>query len=295
MLAVFLYSEAKLAKHPLIPLSLFKDKSNLASLAVTFFHGLGFIPAEYYTPLYYQAVKNSTPLQSGILLIPLIVATALTGILTGIIIHQTGHYRELIWTGTIILTLSLALLTQIDAHTSTGEAIGLTVLLGIGSGLLFEPPLIAIQSRTPQHMVATATSTFNFIRSLAIATSVILGGAIFQNSMDVQSRRLAATNNPNLPQNVTQALTGRYAAANVGLAGTLSDPTAREEVQMAFAWSMRNMWIGYAALSALGLVAGLFVGSRVLSTEHTETVTGIRGADGEERKDGAGAVGVEMA
>lgn len=39
MIFAFIYSEAKIARYPLIPLGLFKNKSNLAALAVTFFHG----------------------------------------------------------------------------------------------------------------------------------------------------------------------------------------------------------------------------------------------------------------
>ena len=37
--ACFFFSEAKLAKYPLIPLPLFRQRSNLASLAITAVHG----------------------------------------------------------------------------------------------------------------------------------------------------------------------------------------------------------------------------------------------------------------
>jgi hypothetical protein len=55
MLGAFLYSEGKLARYPLIPLGLFRDKSNCAALAVAAFHGLAFIPGEYWMPLYLQS------------------------------------------------------------------------------------------------------------------------------------------------------------------------------------------------------------------------------------------------
>jgi hypothetical protein len=35
----FIYSEAKVAKYPLIPMALFKKRANLATLSVVFFHG----------------------------------------------------------------------------------------------------------------------------------------------------------------------------------------------------------------------------------------------------------------
>ena len=39
MLGFFIFSEAKLAKYPLIPLRLFRQSSNVAALAVCFVHG----------------------------------------------------------------------------------------------------------------------------------------------------------------------------------------------------------------------------------------------------------------
>lgn len=39
MIFAFVYSEAKFAKYPLIPMSLFKTKTNIATFLVVFFHG----------------------------------------------------------------------------------------------------------------------------------------------------------------------------------------------------------------------------------------------------------------
>ena len=39
MIFAFIYSEARVAQYPLIPMSLFKRKTNVAAFAVTFFHG----------------------------------------------------------------------------------------------------------------------------------------------------------------------------------------------------------------------------------------------------------------
>ncbi|HEU0048671.1 MAG TPA: MFS transporter, partial [Nitrososphaera sp.] len=122
MLGLFIFSEAKLARYPLIPLSLFRKGSNVAALAVCFVHGFVstptltlatsssfstdfypqvFISAEYYLPLYFQSVQEASPLRSGILILPVIVTEATMGILTGVLMHMTGRYLEIIWVGTI--------------------------------------------------------------------------------------------------------------------------------------------------------------------------------------------------
>lgn len=289
MLALFVWSEARLARYPLVPLALFRDTSNLASVGVGFFHGLAFMPGEYYLPLYLQAVQQASPVRSGVLLVPLVVATAAVGIVTGVIIHRTARFRELIWLGTSLLCLANGLFITLDASTPLARVLGLTVLFGCGSGMLFEPPLIAIQSRAAQRDVATATSTFSFCRSVALAVSVIVGGVVFQNGMDTQVSRLrhlqaTNTNTTSTPDNdtvrlppaVLDKLSGKSAAANVALAGTLPDPAQRALVRDAFARAMRNMWYVYVALAALGVVCAVFVRGAPLSRDHVETVTGIK-------------------
>ena len=272
-LVLFVYSEKRLAAYPLIPLDLFKEKSNIASLGVCCFHGIAFIVGEYYMPLYFQSVKAATPLRSGVLLVPLTVMTASFGFCTGIFIHQTGKYRILIWVGTSLLTIGTGLYISMAASTSIATIIGFQIIAGMGSGLLFEPPLIALQAFVEQDDVATATSTFSFIRCIALSISIILGGVVFQNSMDGQASSLRAAG---LPENLLRLLNGKNAGANTHIAATLKNAVQKRAVEDAFAHSMRNMWIMYCCFAFLGVVSGAFVKSRLLSREHTETVTGVK-------------------
>ena len=228
--------------------------------------------AEYYLPLYFQSVKEASPLKSGYLLVPLIVATAGTGVLNGVFIHRTGQYRPSLWIGPVLLTLGTGLYLMLDADTSIRMIIGFEIVGGIGSGLLFEPPLIAIQQGVDQDDVGTATSTQSFIRSMALSLSVILGGIVFQQSMDLRQNDLIAAG---LSPSTVEALSGKNAGANVDVGRNL--PPAQElAVKNAFAWSIRNMFIMFTALGALGIVASLFVKNTKLSKEHRETITGLK-------------------
>ncbi|KAH8743502.1 hypothetical protein F5882DRAFT_269723, partial [Hyaloscypha sp. PMI_1271] len=99
MFGLFIFSEARLARYPLnvMPLGLFRQKSNVACLLVGFTHLFSVIAAEYCLPLYFQSVKEASPVRSGILILPITITGALMGIITGLIIHRTGRYIELIW------------------------------------------------------------------------------------------------------------------------------------------------------------------------------------------------------
>lgn len=92
--------------------------------------------AEYYLPLYFQAAKEASPLRSGLLLLPLILTEAFTGIGGGVYIHQVGRYIELIWVGVILLTLGNGLYIHLNATTSIGTIAAFEIVSGLGVGLL---------------------------------------------------------------------------------------------------------------------------------------------------------------
>ena len=53
-MCLFLVIEARLAPYPLMPLSIFSKRSNIASLGTCWCHAVVFIPASYFLPLYFQ-------------------------------------------------------------------------------------------------------------------------------------------------------------------------------------------------------------------------------------------------
>ncbi|KAK3117332.1 hypothetical protein LTR53_001449 [Teratosphaeriaceae sp. CCFEE 6253] len=272
MIGVFLFSEQRLAKYPLMPLAMFKSKSNCAVFLIGITQGMCYIPAEYYLPLYFQSVKQASPLRSGILVLPITVSEGTFGIISGIVMHQTGRYREVMWAGVFLITVGTGLYISFDAYTSIARLVGVMLIGGSGCGLLFEAPIIAIQNTVSQADTATATATFGMLRNIATSISIVLGGVIFQNSM---AGKVELLQNAGINSTLVGAFTNGQAAANVELVKTIQDLAQRNIVKEAFASSMRNMWYMYTAIAAVGLVAGIFIKHGHLSEEHTETKTGI--------------------
>ncbi|TVY91452.1 MFS-type transporter [Lachnellula willkommii] len=273
MIGFFLFSQQRLAKYPLMPLGVFRNWSNNAIFLVVFSHGMVLIGIEYYMPLYFQSVRQASPLRAGVLLLPLIVTQAVIEILSGTVINRTGRYREIIWVGVTLMVIGTGLYITFGPGTSVAMVVGLQIFGGLGPGLLFQGPMIAIQSTVSQVDTAAAIASLGFIRSLAMALSIVIGGVVFQNSMDSRQSSLAAAG---LSESVLGALSGTNAAANVGIPRTIQDASQRQVVLDAFAFSVRNMFILYTCLAAVALVASVFVKHRVLDTEHTETRTGIQ-------------------
>ncbi|KAL3475405.1 major facilitator superfamily domain-containing protein [Aspergillus californicus] len=273
MSIIFIYSEKRLAKYPLMPLHIFNSRSNIACFLVDFTHGFAFLGAEYYLPLYFQSAKEASPFHSGLLILPFILTESFTSLSVGILIHRTGRYQGVIWLGMALVTLGTGLFINYNTASTLGKIIGYQIISGFGCGLLFFPPLLALQSNIPPKDTATATATFGFVRNIAMALSVVLGGVVFQNSMLLRKSRLV---DAGLSDTLLSEFAGAEAAANVLAVKDVADPFQRQAVKDAFSWSIRNIWILYTALAAVGLVASAFITKRQLSREHVETKTGLK-------------------
>ncbi|TID26732.1 putative MFS transporter [Venturia nashicola] len=284
MIAFFIFSEKRLARYPLMPSSVFTGKGNVAALVVTACHGMVYIGGDYYLPLFFQSTHSTGPIISGLLILPYIAMEAIMGVFCGVITHRYGAYKELIWAGCFLMTLGTGLYIALNATSSIGMILGFEFIAGTGSGLLFQPPLVAIQVLAAQKDVATASATLGFVRNLATSIGVVVGGIIFQNSMATRTPLLRSANLS--PENL-ERFSGADAAANVAFIDDIENAGQKMVVKQAFAWSMRNMWIFYACVGAISVVASMFIKREVLHRgEHIETKTGIaemreKGGEGE--------------
>ncbi|KAL3487493.1 major facilitator superfamily domain-containing protein [Aspergillus germanicus] len=273
MIGVFIFTEKKVARYPLIPMSLFKNGPTNAAFVLAFAHGMVSFGTEYYLPLYFQSVKQASPLRSGLYILPMMVTEAATDILTGIVIHRIGRYREITWVGTILMALGTGLYIKLDRETSLGTIIAFQIVGGIGTAMLFQTPVLAIQSSVSRAAdTASATATLGLARNIATSFSIVLGGVVFSDGMDRRRPILAAAG---LDQGILNRLAGDSAAANVDVVKVLSEEAQKVAVKDAFAWSVRNMFIFYTAIAGVAVLAGVFLKQKEMEKEHVETKTGV--------------------
>lgn len=107
---------------------------------------------------------------------------------------------------------------------------------------------------------------------MATAIGVVIGGIIFEHGMTEWAAELKRAG---LSSDLLEKLSGRNAAANVGVVNTIQETIQARAVQDPFAWSIRNMFIFCACIAAVGVFAAFFIRSSKLSSEHVETRTGL--------------------
>ena len=271
VLFLFFINEWKFAKYPVMPLRLFKDKSNIATLLVCFIHGVVFISAAYYLPLYFQTVLNATPILSGVYLFPFVLGLSFTSIFVGIFIKKTGQYLPPIWVGMTCMAIGFGLFVDLPSTRDWGRLIPFQLIAGFGVGPIFQAPLIALQSNVPPRDIATATALFGFVRNLATSISVVIGGVIFQNVMVSHQEELRA----HLPPALALRIGSGKAASSTDLVRML--PAAqRHPIERIYNSSLQKIWIFYTAIAAVGVLVSFGITKKKLATKHTEYKSGLQ-------------------
>jgi MFS family permease len=255
-LVAFILIEWKFAALPLMPLRLFTHRTLVCAYLVGFWHGFVFIAGCYFLPLYFQAARGDTPLLSGVYVLPYVITLSLVSGAAGYAISRSGRYQEVIWAGAAVQAVGFGLFILFSRTTGWAELIIFQLLAGIGSGPLFQAPLIAVHAVIDPKDVATATATFAFLRSLGTALAISLGLIVFQNAMAAQKseelvRKLGAE--------VADRITGEGASASIEFVKQLHGEV-RKAAMDAYANGLRNMWWFFLAIAIMAVVSSVGIG-----------------------------------
>ncbi|KAG8816578.1 hypothetical protein FRC17_000269, partial [Serendipita sp. 399] len=168
LLVLFLGWEKHKGARAMMPLSLIFQRRRTTLLGAALMMFLVMIPflcAIYYLPLFYQS-KGRTAAQSGVDIIPYILAFVVFGFVTGGIVNATGHYLTLLIVGPLISAVGAGLLFTITEHTSTAKLVGYQILFGSGVGMVFQLPIMAVQAEYAYEpeLIPQASSLLTFLQ-----------------------------------------------------------------------------------------------------------------------------------
>ncbi|WP_243211888.1 MDR family MFS transporter [Klebsiella pneumoniae] len=185
----FIYEE-RMAAEPIIPLALFLNRSFLLCSLIGFVIGMSLFGSVTFLPLYLQVVKEATPTEAGLQLIPLMGGLLLTSIISGRIISRTGKYRLFPILGTLLGVTGMVLLTRITIHSPLWQLYLFTGVLGAGLGLVMQVLVLAVQNAMPAQMYGVATSGVTLFRSIGGSIGVALFGAVFTHVLQSNLQQL---------------------------------------------------------------------------------------------------------
>ncbi|KAI1328764.1 major facilitator superfamily domain-containing protein [Xylariaceae sp. FL0255] len=182
LLIAFIAIQILMPKTATIAPRIFKQRSILAGFWSTLLIGSQMMIFVYYLPVWFQAIKGVSAVNSGIRLLPTTLSIVLASITNGIFVSKIGYYTPTMILGTMIVTIGAGLLTTLQLDTGAGKWIGYQIVYGFGMGLSFQAPNLAAQTVLPKKDVAVGASLMFFTQ--------ILGGGIFisvgENVLDNQ-------------------------------------------------------------------------------------------------------------
>ncbi|GLA71341.1 hypothetical protein AtubIFM55763_001780 [Aspergillus tubingensis] len=263
-------NEWKFARYPVIPIRLFNNTHNVLMLLLCFCHSMVFISGSYYLPLYFQTVLLASPIMSGVYVLPTVLSLSIFSAATGFVIKKTGRYRELIIAGFALMTLGYGLLIDLKYYASWPRIIIYQIIGGIGTGPLFQSPLVALQANIHPSDMAAGTATFGFLRQVSAAISIVLGTVIYQNVFHEQIPKVAAAIGEAKATSIENSFSGSASTLIKSLGSA-----QKTVVLKAYTLALSRMWIFYTAMAGLGLIISLFVRPVVLSKSHTIAKTGL--------------------
>lgn len=116
----------------------------------------------YYLPIWFQAVKGKSAVESGIDLLAMVLPIAVTAIVNGQLVSLVGYYTPSLILGVCFTAIGAGLLTTFEVHTSKAKWIGYQLLYVFGQGLASQAPNMAAQTVLPKEDVAIGASLMFF-------------------------------------------------------------------------------------------------------------------------------------
>lgn len=183
LIALFIFSQLKLGDKGTLPPRLFRNRNVACALGFAFVFGAGFFTILFYLAIYFQSVKGSSATHAGIQLLPLLISTVLSSMLTGGLITAIGVYVPVILFCMVLFAVGSGLITTFSLTTSFSAWFGYQVLAGLGIGVGFQSGVIVVQTVLPLSDVPVATACVNFFQTFGGALLISVAQTLFQNGL----------------------------------------------------------------------------------------------------------------
>ena len=180
LLGIFIYVEAKVASHPVIPVHLLLNRTVASACLTNWFGTMTVFGLLFYVILFFQVQGYSTT-ASGLRLIPLAVGTAFGSMGSGILMRVTGRYLVFSHISMFLQVLSAGLTCTLNLSSPPSLPFIYFLVLGTSYGSMLTVTLVGLISAVSHEFHAVATSASYAFRSTGSTIGITIASAVFQN------------------------------------------------------------------------------------------------------------------
>lgn len=169
LLIAFTVNESR-AKHPLMPLSIFKIRNVSAANLMMVPVMAGLMGMFFFVSLYVQGTLQYSPVLTGLSFLPIPLIIGITSTYAPRLVGKVG-FKPLLVTGTSLLTVGTFLLSFVTPEgTYLANVLPGLLVMALGAGITFVSVSVAATSGVPAHEAGLASGL--------LSTSQQMGGAL---------------------------------------------------------------------------------------------------------------------
>ncbi|OHF02314.1 major facilitator superfamily transporter [Colletotrichum orchidophilum] len=168
-------------EHRAIPADLLKSRTvslvGLGTMAAGSCYGI----ALYYTPLFFAFTKGVEPVAAAVRILPFIFTFIVFTIVMAGLIPVIGRYAPFYVAGGALAMIGAGLQSQITPQTSEARVMGVSTLIGAGTGCMWQTGVAIMTQAVPANRRLDVTALFIMVQLGGISITLALAGCVFSN------------------------------------------------------------------------------------------------------------------
>jgi len=171
----------KRSDHPSIDITYFKNKvfsAAIAAIALVFFALMG---VTFFSVFYTQSVRGYSPLQTGLLMLPLAAAQIIFSPRARLVVDRFGN-RATCTAGMLIIAAMLAAFAILDADTPIWLLEVIFFFMGTGMAHIMTPTSVVIMQALPREKAGSASALSNTFRQVGGALGIAILGSVLSTT-----------------------------------------------------------------------------------------------------------------
>lgn len=247
-ITLIFWERSKRCKYPIMPPHVFSNRTTVISFVLTAMHGFVTYGFQFYLPPFFQAVKGSSPSQSGVEVMPTTLAVVVCAAVGGPLMSLWGKYKPMHIAGFGIMTIGLSCCVLLGPSTPISVWLVLQLVVAGGLGIVISTMLPAVQVKLPESSTGAAAGSWAFLRGTGSLFGVAIPGAVF----NVRFTSLLHT----IPSKTAQSQLAKgqaYQHASAAFVGSFGSHN-KTQIVNAFNESLKCVWIVFAILAGIGFI-----------------------------------------
>lgn len=180
VLVLFVLHE-KRSDHPSIDIGYFKNRvfsAAIVAITLVFFALMG---VTFFSVFYTQSVRGFSPLETGLLMLPLAAAQMIFAPRARLLVDRFGN-RATTTAGLLLLSAMLAAFVVLDSDTPIWVLEVMFFLMGTGMAHIMTPTSVVIMQALPREKAGSASALSNTFRQVGGALGIAVLGSVLSTA-----------------------------------------------------------------------------------------------------------------